>query len=1006
MACAILGIMSDISAQKKAFQKGYNLLNSAQKQAVDTIDGPVMVIAGPGTGKTQILSLRIANIIRLTDTAPESILALTFTDSGAQAMRERLRLYLGADAYRVPIYTFHGFAEQLIRRYPDAYERVVGGSPLTELEKLQGMEQILASQPFRYLRPIGQSSWYIKPVLHILSDLKREYINPDGLAAIIARQETELAQTPKIHEKGAHKGKVRGAYTELEKTVAKNQELLTVYRMYEAWLRETNRYDFDDMITETVAAMQRDEGMLRMLQESYQYVLADEHQDVNQSQNQILLHLCSYHSQPNIFVVGDEKQAIYRFQGASLENFLYFENHFPGTTVIQLTENYRSGQDILDTTQAVIEIDDPLVADLRVPLKAALVEKSLVTQRVFTHSLLEDMWVAKEVAQCLERGVAPAEIAIIVRTNREVEALAAQLRQKNIPVTASAEGDIHTHPVTQMLRALITTISKPQDETALAKVLHGSYWGISRDDLVRVLAARHYQQTLWEVVSNQEVLQQAQVANIPAVQRVAEVLERARVDSGRISPLRVIEQLVLNSGFLQYVNQSNPLEGSRIIRRFYDEIESLIRSGEATSVKDIAQALLIHDQYAIGLRAPFITTATNAVQVMTAHRSKGLEFTVVFVPHLTDNAWGGSSQRSTFKIPLNKTSGSVDQVDDDRRLLYVAMTRAKEFLYLSHAANTIDGKERSGTRLLVERMEGLPLKVESTSDFEKSVDMTDTILPMITDTQIDAEVVLTILSERGLSATSFNNYQKNFWTYFYRNIVRIPEVAPLHMQFGTAVHNVLEKVVAMYDSTKKSPSDTLIKELIDQSLSTLPVTTEEFTQLHEKAFTALCQYIPPMIDLLSTAQHSQVELSVRVLLPVADSSLAELPLTGKIDRIDYRPDGSILRVVDYKTGKPKTRNTIIGNTKAGDASYLQQLRFYALLLSLRGEHHEEIDYTLSFVEPGTNGRIVEESFRVTEEEINSLQKEIEDFVGSISRGDVFRTACNPDECDYCDWLEL
>jgi DNA helicase-2/ATP-dependent DNA helicase PcrA len=306
--------------QEIAFTEAYNRLNIKQKEAVDTIEGPVMVLAGPGTGKTQILTLRIARILKNTDVTPENILALTFTESGAKAMRERLSRYIGASAYRVAIHTFHEFAGKLIRQYPDAYTRVIGGRLMDDLEKVILVESIIATPTIKNLRPSGNPEYYIKPIISALSEMKREYITPDIFAEHIEAQQVQCNAIQKIHEKGAHKGKVRKEYLDAEKKIVRNKELLFVYRAYEAELALRRVFDFEDMIYETVRALETNEDMLRSVQEEYQYILADEHQDVNGSQNRILELLASFHEYPNIFVVGDEKQSIYRFQGASLEN--------------------------------------------------------------------------------------------------------------------------------------------------------------------------------------------------------------------------------------------------------------------------------------------------------------------------------------------------------------------------------------------------------------------------------------------------------------------------------------------------------------------------------------------------------------------------------------------------------------------------------------------------------------------------------------------------------------
>jgi DNA helicase-2/ATP-dependent DNA helicase PcrA len=236
------------------------------------------------------------------------------------------------------------------------------------------LESILDNPEIKLLRPMGNPQYYVPHILRIIGQLKQEYITADAFADIIAQQETELQGIEQIHEKGAHKGKVRGEYSKKEKSVNRNHELLLVYRQYEALLSEQKLYDFDDMIVETIKALTTDENMLRDSQEQYQYILADEHQDVNGSQNKILELLAAFHDSPNIFAVGDEKQAIYRFQGASLENFLYFTQQFPGTKVISLTSNYRSGQPILDAAHSLVEVaEDGPLKDLRVPLEAKAV---------------------------------------------------------------------------------------------------------------------------------------------------------------------------------------------------------------------------------------------------------------------------------------------------------------------------------------------------------------------------------------------------------------------------------------------------------------------------------------------------------------------------------------------------------------------------------------------------------------------------------------------------------
>ena len=985
-------------AHGAAFSEAYASLNAAQKKAVDTIDGPVLVVAGPGTGKTQILTLRIANILLRTDVGPDSILALTFTESGAKAMRERLRQYLGAAAYQVGIFTFHGFAQSLISQYPDAYPRIIGGRPATDLEQISLLEQILDSGVAPSLRPTGNPSYYVTPLMRMIGSLKQENISPDALATLIAEQEQSLTAVPRFHEKGAHKGKERGEYSKLVGQIDKNRNLLAVYRAYQAVLVERHLYDFNDMIIETVTALEQNESMLRDLQERYQYILADEHQDVNGAQNRILELLASYHAAPNIFAVGDEKQAIYRFQGASLENFLSFTTMFPDTTVVSLTENYRSGQCILDAAQALVAVDDGPLKKLRIPLTAALVESATVEVRDFPHQAIEDEYVVAAVQAALAAGVSPAEIAVIVRTNKDVEYFAGLLRQASICVSASAEGDVLRHPIMQQVRELMTAVAYPEDATALFALLHGAYWGIAADDLFRVLTAVSYERPLTAIIGSEALLCDCKVVDVPAVFRIHTVLMTAREKSVTMAPHHVVAYVLEASGLLAHVLSEDSLEGSRVVRRLYDEIEAMVVRDHASSLRTIVEQLKARDAYGLSLNAPVISVDTDVVQVLTAHKSKGLEFSTVIAPRLTDGGWNGAGKRTYFNIPLSHQVDAVsDVVEDERRLLYVLLTRAKRQLLLSWAEENSDGTALTASRFF-EPLHAYTTTVDTVSYADTFSPAASLALPTV-PVAINHELITAVLRERGFSATSFNNYRRSPWDYLYRNVLRIPQPQTLSLQFGTAIHNVLESCTRTHTISGTIPSDTEIKMLLERELGRLPLSVEDMSQLLEKGLNALVVYRQHLVDQLPTV--TKEELKLTVLLPTGMPELPELPLTGKLDRIDMGSDGYATRVVDYKTGKPKSRNVIEGNTKGSDGDYKRQLTFYALLLSLYDdERYVTNEGVLSFVEPTAKGVIKEESFVITETEIAALRDELIAGAAEIVSGAPFAVLPTPEQSEY------
>ncbi|PID51643.1 MAG: hypothetical protein CR954_00750, partial [Candidatus Moraniibacteriota bacterium] len=337
------------------YEEQYNTLNAQQKRAVENIEGPVTVIAGPGTGKTQVLTLRIAHILQHAGAGigPENILALTFTSAGVVAMRTRLAQFIGTEeAYRTNIFTFHSFCENHIQQYPEYFPQIAYARVATDVEQIHILEDILDKNEYEHLTTFGSRFHYVKEILHAIDCLKREGLSPDDFTkkidlqeqAIMADENSYYKRKTKNHNKGDFKDSAR-------KPVDKNRDLCAVFAAYQEALYEKNLYDFSDMIMQFVVVAERDEEFASILREQYQYILVDEHQDTNEGQNRVIAVLTDAEhlgGRPNIFTVGDDKQAIYRFQGASIKNFLHFRDHFDDVTEIHLEDNYRSAQGILD----------------------------------------------------------------------------------------------------------------------------------------------------------------------------------------------------------------------------------------------------------------------------------------------------------------------------------------------------------------------------------------------------------------------------------------------------------------------------------------------------------------------------------------------------------------------------------------------------------------------------------------------------------------------------------
>ena len=347
--------------QLQKFQQEYNRLNEQQKKAVDTIEGPVMVIAGPGTGKTQILSARIGKILLDTDTQPQNILCLTYTDAGVIAMRKRILDFIGADAYKVNIYTFHAFCNDVIQDNLGLFEKTAL-DPISDLQRIDLFKQLIDAFPKNHplKRYRGDVYYEINNLQSLFSTMKREgwsaqFINEriDAYIQSLPQRDEYIA---KRATKDFKKGDVR--WDKIEEEVERMQRLraaVNEFDNFQQLMRSKNLYDFDDMINWVIKAFEENPNLLLRYQEQFLYILVDEYQDTSGTQNRLVELLINYWDKPNVFVVGDDDQSIYRFQGANVENMLNFANSYKNDLLtVVLTHNYRSTQSILDVSKTII----------------------------------------------------------------------------------------------------------------------------------------------------------------------------------------------------------------------------------------------------------------------------------------------------------------------------------------------------------------------------------------------------------------------------------------------------------------------------------------------------------------------------------------------------------------------------------------------------------------------------------------------------------------------------
>lgn len=981
------------------YQKAYSRLNSAQKKAVDTIEGPVMVIAGPGTGKTQVLTLRIANILLSTDTPPDAILALTFTEAGVYAMKTRLASLIGPTAYSVKIHTFHSFCNALIQEHPSYFKRLVGAEPILPIDAIITARGVIDTREWEHLTSFGDRYVHVKDIIRTISQLKREYISPKMLRERAELETHTIKSSADVyHVSGRYKGEMKGEYKKQLDRLSRTLELADAYERYEAALQAQKTYDFDDMIIEVLRVFEENTDFLQMVQEEYLYILADEHQDANTSQNTLLTLLSSFHDSPNLFLVGDEKQAIYSFQGASLEHFHTFKRQYPLAEMITLTDSYRSGTQILEASYKLMS---PAVASERNPqLISRHPEPHLAT--VSTHAFSTEehelAWVADDIHEKLSQGVEPTEIAVLFRNNKDADALTRALTAKDVPhIVETHQNALEHHRVQQLITWMRASADNYSDR-AMAESLFAPWSGLEEADIHRIVrAVRLAREPFFDVLRHYEKIEglrnrEAVAAFVSRMKRGSEI---AREDHAR----DFFSFCVHDSGFLRFVlTHQGTADILARVRGMLATLERHARKEVGYSAQRFIIDIGLYDMYGVAIDKDMPTPSTlQSVHLMTAHASKGLEFSYVYIIHARDKKWGNARGRTAFYIPQLEKSGD----DDERRIMYVALTRAKLGACISYGQRTQEGNEALPSLFIDDLKEHA--SVASTTEFESKYAPHTILQRKVTALPgEDVAFLKALFVEQGLSVTALNNYLECPWRYFYRNLVRIPDVTNNHLLFGNGMHEGLKEFFDTFTESGKLPPVTYLLSCVHEHLQKQGFDAVGLAEAKKKADDAIPGWLMERKGIFSDAKILS-ELPLECEYHINTASLKKILLRGKIDRLDVFDDGSI-RVTDYKTGKPRTRNDILGNTKSGTGDYHRQLVFYKLCMDIqnKGEMREAC---IDFLEPKSNGTYQLESFTISSDDVATLKATIERVAEEIYTLSFWETRCSEEKCEYCSLRE-
>ncbi|MBP6214877.1 MAG: ATP-dependent helicase [Chitinophagaceae bacterium] len=1024
---------------ERKFAEEYERLNEKQKQAVNTIDGPVMVIAGPGTGKTQILASRIGKILLETDALPENILCLTYTDAGVVAMRKRLLQFIGPDAYKVNIYTFHAFCNDVIQENLSYFEKTVL-DPISELEKIQLYKELIDSFPKNHplKRYRGDVYFEVNNLQHLFSNMKREGWTPAFINQKIDEYIADLPYRDEFIYKKKYKefnaGDLKKDKIEEEKDrMEKLKAAVGEFDRFQQLMRKRNRYDFDDMINWVIRAFEENKNLLANYQEKFQYILVDEYQDTSGTQNRLVELLISYWDKPNVFVVGDDDQSIYRFQGANVENMVQFAAIYQQDLLtVVLTNNYRSTQPILDISKSLIDRNtERLVNQLEGLSKQLLSSKEKIKQlthqpviKEYESQRQEMIGIVKHVQQLAAQGVLPGRIGIIYKENKYGEELAKYFKLLNIPVYSKRHLNILELPVAKKIILLLKYLASEHDipysgDEMLFEILHFDWFGIPPIEIAKLtmeVAGKRYNENKTSI---RQLLQEK--TNTPAkdlfssnlhegLKKASFVIEKLVADVSNVTLQHLFENIIREAGVLTHIMQSEEKHWQlQILTGLFDFVKDETHRDPFLNLQQLVSLVEVMEKEEITLPLVQVSGSDKGINLMTAHGSKGLEFEYVFIAGCNAAFWEKKRKPGGgYKLPETMFASQPSSKDDEelRRLFYVALTRAEQHLYISYSKFKNDGKELEPSMFIAEIQDQHPLPVEKIildtevlSEFA-ALNFNEAEAPEIE--KIEEEFISRILDKFVMNVTALNNYLKCPLEFYFKNLIRIPSPKNEATEFGSAVHHALEKLFRKMQDGKKDkfpPKDEFIADFEWYMLRHREsFTKEQFDRRLEYGLEVLNNYYDKYIN--SFNKIVAIERTIRNVV------IKDVPLKGKLDKLEF--DGKSVNVVDYKTGDPdkaipKTKGPSEKEPNGGD--YWRQAVFYKILV----DNYEQKDWKVvstefDFIEPDKKKNYRKEKVVIGPADITTVTQQITSTWEKIQNRE-FYTGCGKDDCHWCNFVK-
>ena len=785
-------------------------LNPEQRRAVVHGPGPLLVVAGAGTGKTQVITRRIAWLIASRAARPAEILALTFTDKAAAEMQVRVDQLVPYGYADTTIATFHAFGDRLIREFALELGLPPDARVLSRPEVVIFLRERLFDFELDAYRPLGDPTRFLAALAGHFSRCKDEDISPAAYLACADRLVGQADQLALAAGRPSAGGAQRGAADAAADVAARQLELARAYARYQALLGEAGLIDFGDQVSLALRLL-RDSPAARLeLQQRYRYILVDEFQDTNPAQAELVALLAEGHR--NVTVVGDDDQSIYRFRGAAISNILEFRQRYRRARLVVLRRNYRSRAEILAASHRLVRFNDPDRLEVRAGISKQLRAQRpepvagrrvpAVRHESFATGSEEADWIAAEIAARVAAGARPRDHAVLVRTNAGADAILRSLNMVGLPWRFSGTSGLYARAEIRLLLAFLRSIADLSSSVDVYGLAASEVYGLHGPDLTAIMtAARRRSRSLWEILEELDrqpgILRISAESRATAARLVADL--RAYSELAHERPAgEVLYAFLKGSGLLARLAGAETVAGEEALQniaRFFE----IVRGQSALLPDDRTVFVARHLQTLIEARdeppTVELDAEADAVAVLTVHKAKGLEFPTVFLAGLVEGRFPASSRREGLQIPdqlLRQTQPEGDHhLQEERRLFYVGMTRARDELILSHAADYGGRRARRVSQFVLEALD-LPSAPARLASAEPAAPLERLAAFAAVDSPVDALRPPTG-EPLSLSFYQVDDYLTCPLKYKFVHVLRVP-IAPHHsIVYGAALHRAVQE---------------------------------------------------------------------------------------------------------------------------------------------------------------------------------------------------------------------